>query len=132
MPKYRGLDCSRLVYVLDNDPLPITIAAPDTSIARAGGTTEVTVSLKTERRTSVTVALNVVGATAGKHYELTLKNSNNVTLITNGTYSPQNPGIRFNRHANHHPETQKAVLVLRTLPNSDPVERTLVFTHDAD
>ena len=132
LPKYRGLDCSRLVYVLDNDPLPITIAAPDTSIARAGGTTEVTVSLKTERRTSVTVALNVVGATAGKHYELRLKNSNNVTLITNGTYSPQNPGIRFNRHANYNPETQEAVLVLRTLPNSDPVERTLIFTHDAD
>ena len=118
---------SRLVK--DNDATPVTIERDCGfktcyPISENGATAEFKVSLGLALNRSdqtVTVPLEVAGATAGTHYTLALKaGQSNVTWLDSGTYSAQNPALRFSGAG-----AEDAVLTLTTVDNNDNATRTL-------
>ena len=71
---------------------------------------------------TVTVPLDVTGATAGTHYTLALKSGaqTGVTLLTNSPHSDQKPALRFSGKG-----AKDAALTLTTVDNNDNTARTL-------
>ena len=119
---------SRLVK--DDDATPVTIerdcGLKDCHpISENGATAEFAISLGlalNNANQTVTVPLNVAGATAGTHYTLALKSGaqTGVTWLDSGSYSAQNPAVRFSGE-----RAKKAVLTLTTIDNNDNNTRTL-------
>ena len=119
------------VAIADDDATTVALAAAAASIAEDGGTTDVTVTLS---RTlvageSVTVPLEVRGATAATHYTLALKTGDGlntgVTLKTGAPlYSLQTPAIVFG------PGARVATLLLTALANTDSEDRTVKITYN--
>ena len=118
---------SRLVK--DDDATPVTIERDCGfktcyPISENGVTAEFKVSLGLALNRSdqtVTVPLEVAGATVGTHYTLALKaGQSNVTWLDSGTYSAQNPALRFSGAG-----AEDAVLTLATVDNNDNATRTL-------
>ncbi|MYJ13747.1 MAG: hypothetical protein F4078_05515, partial [Acidimicrobiia bacterium] len=89
---------SETISLADNDATTVTVSAPAGDVAEATGTKDITLTLSRaliagER---VTVPLSVVGASAGDDYAFGLQGANTgVTLLDSGTYTAQNPGLRF-------------------------------------
>ena len=97
-------------------PVSVALSAPGGSIAEAGGTKDVTVTLG---RTLtglevVTVPLSMQGATATEDFTLALEPSTQtgVTLVTSGTHSAQNPALELRAGAS------SAVLRLTAVANA--------------
>ena len=121
---------SRLVK--DDDATPVTIERDCGfktcyPISENGATAEFAISLglalnQSSPPQTVTVPLNVSGATAGTHYTLGLKSGaqTGVTWLDSGSYSAQNPAVRFSGAG-----AKKAVLTLTTIDNNDNNARTL-------
>ena len=119
---------SRLVK--DDDATPVTIERDCGfktcyPISENGATAEFAISLGlalNRPNQTVTVPLNVAGATAGTHYTLALKSGaqTGVTWLDSGSYSAQNPAVRFSGE-----RAKKAVLTLTTIDNNDNNTRTL-------
>ena len=121
---------SRLVK--DDDATPVSIERdcgydPCYPISENGATAEFAISLglalnQSSPPQTVTVPLNVSGATAGTHYTLGLKSGaqTGVTWLDSGSYSAQNPAVRFSGAG-----AKKAVLTLTTIDNNDNNTRTL-------
>ena len=121
-----GTQGTAVVRVVDDDAtLVVLAAAAGSSIAEDGGSREITVTLGRVLAAgeSVTVPLAVSGATAGDHYGLALKQgqglNGQVTLLTAGPHSAQNPAVAFSAGA------RQATLVLTAAPNGDTDERTV-------
>ena len=121
-----GTQGTAVVRVVDDDAtLVVLAAAAGSSIAEDGGSREMTVTLGRVLAAgeSVTVPLAVSGATAGDHYGLALKQgqglNGQVTLLTAGPHSAQNPAVAFSAGA------RQATLVLTAAPNGDTDERTV-------
>ena len=121
-----GTQGTAVVRVVDDDAtLVVLAAAAGSSIAEDGGSREMTVTLGRVLAAgeSVTVPLAVSGATAGDHYGLALKQgqglNGQVTLLTAGPHSAQDPAVAFSAGA------RQATLVLTAAPNGDTDERTV-------
>ena len=95
-------------------------------ISENGGTEEFVISLGLALNRSdqtVTVPLNVTGATAGTHYTLALKSGAQTGVSLDTTTNPhslQNPAVKFSGAG-----AQKAVLTLTTIDNNDNNNRNL-------
>ncbi len=85
------------ITLTDNDDTTVTISAPAGGIAENGGTKDVTLTLSRAlvMGETVTVPLEVVGATAGTDYTLALHPSTQmgVTLSQSGSDSAQQPKV---------------------------------------
>ena len=85
------------VSLTDDDDTTVSISAPSGAVAENGGTTDVTLTLSRALVSgeSVTVPLDVVGATAGSDYTLALHpaSQTGVALSTSGSDSVQAPKV---------------------------------------
>ena len=94
---------SASITLTDNDDTTLTISAPAGGIAESGGTKDVTLTLSRALvdGETVTVPLEVVGATAGSDYTLALHPASQagVLLSTSGSDSVQQPKVTLSTGA---------------------------------
>ena len=94
---------SASITLTDDDDTTLTISAPAGGIAESGGTKDVTLTLSRALvdGETVTVPLEVVGATAGSDYTLALQPSSQagVSLSTSGSDSVQQPKVTLSTGA---------------------------------
>ena len=125
-----GSRSGRSMPVRDDEATPVTIERdcgydPCYPISENGATAEFDVSLGLALGAAdqtVTVPLDVTGATAGTHYTLVLKSGaqTGVTLLTTSPHNAQNPVLSFSGKG-----AKDAALTLTTVDNNDNNARTL-------
>ena len=119
---------SASVTIADNDATPISLSRKGSgAIPENGGSEDIRVTLgrSLEAGESVTVPLDVGGATQGIHYQLALVNAGQgVLLLVSSPHSEQNPALAFNG-----PSEREATLRVTAAANSDDEARTLEFDY---
>ncbi len=122
------------IRIADGDPTSVTLSAGASNIDESGNDSmiDVTITLGRElvANESVTVPLNVTGATVATHYTLGLKSGGNlnagVTISTANPHSAQNPSVTLAGAG-----ARTATLELAAVDNSDATARTVSIAFGA-
>ncbi len=118
------------VTIRDNDATPLSFgrvcAVRCNPIGENGGTAEFRVRLDRaldRANSTVTVPINVSGASVGTQYTLAVKGGQTgVSLVTTNPYSAQNPALRFGGAG-----ASEAFFTLTAVDNSDTTRRTVTL-----